>query len=284
MHALPKPSIEAKIIYADSYSRIRSVDLKQRHANETSRILDSGVRFADAARADLVDVLDSSDFEPAEVTETEMRDLYDRRVQRKGAPGRPHYDELISSAPHNKCPYCGERRVGSIDHYLPKSTFSSLAVTPTNMVPSCNDCNHAKGSYQPSATRLPVLHPYFDNAEGFRWLHATVEPATTPAVKFEVRVATVIDQRMLNRIQMHFDLFRLAELYGSHAGQAVDELENRLAPVFNNGGANSTRAYLLEEAILQSSGQQNTWKRALYEALADSDWYCSQYFQGRQSA
>jgi len=207
-----------------------------------------------------------------------MKKLYGKGVQRRSAPGRPHYDELMSAAPHGRCPYCGERRVGSIDHYLPKSTFSSLAVAPVNMVPACSECNHAKGSYRPSASKPAILHPYFDDIDRFRWLYATVEAAVPPAIGYEARGSAITDVLMRDRVERHFTMFKLAELYRSHAGQVVDELDRRLLPVFKAGGEDAIRSYLEEEIALRSVGPQNTWLGALYEALAESDWYCSKNF------
>lgn len=278
MHPLPLPSIEAQELYANSCSKIRVASLRERHLDETPNISVSAKQFTDAARDDRVDQLASDEFQPFYVSKTEMSDLYDKRVQPSTSPGRPHYDKLISAAPHNRCPYCGERRVKSIDHYLPKKTFSSLAVTPTNLVPACSDCNHAKGAYQPSDTDPPILHPYFDNVESFRWLYAQVEPSRPPAIRFEVSPLNVPDQRTYDRLQKHFKLFKLADLFRSHAGQAVDELAHRLPPVFANGQSSSVRQYLLEEAVHRSVGRRNSWQRALFEGLAASDWYCNEYF------
>lgn len=277
MHPLPLPDSTARDVYEDSCSKIRSKDLKQRHLDETSNILASATLFTNAAENDQVELLVADNFQTGYVSEDEMSALY-KRVQGTDSPGRPHYDKLIVAAPHNRCPYCGERRVKSIDHYLPKKPFSSLAVTPTNMVPACSDCNHAKGSYRPSGTNLPVIHPYFDHVEKFRWLYARIERSSPPSVHFEVRSADGIDQRTCDRLQKHFDVFNLACLYQAHAGQTLNELDCRLPSVFANGGGSSVRNYLMDEASLRSVGRQNSWQRALFTGLANSEWYCSEYF------
>lgn len=277
MHPLPLPASSIHEIYEDSYSKIQSTDLKQRHVNETANILASATAFTNAAENDQVDRLRSDDFQTGFVSEDEMSALY-KRVQGTDSPGRPHYDKLIVAAPHNRCPYCGERRVKSIDHYLPKKPFSSLAVTPANMVPACSDCNHAKGSYRPSGTDLPVIHPYFDRVEKFSWLYARIEPSRPPSVHFEVRSADGMDQRTRDRLQKHFEVFKLDGLYQAHSGQTLNELDYRLPSVFANGGRGSVRNYLRDEASLRSIGRQNSWQRALFNGLADSEWYCSEYF------
>jgi hypothetical protein len=278
MHPLPLPGVNPAQMYEDSYSRVRASELKSRYRSETSKTVNSGADFSRAAAADESDLLASADFEPSFATAAEMVDLYDKRVQPPGSAGRQHYDELMAAVPHQRCPYCGERRVKSIDHYLPKSSYSTLAVTPNNLVPCCNDCNHAKGSYTPSSAQPPVMHPYFDKVDRSRWLYASVQSTTPPAIRFEVRRSAPLTDRESLRIEKHFELFKLANLYASHAGQVIDELDNRLPPVFHNGGASSLRQYLLDEANLRSFGRINTWQRALFEALAGSEWYCNDYF------
>lgn len=278
MHPLPAPKLTTEQMYADSSSRIRASLLKARYLKEAEHVLQSSELFVTAAEGCQIDQLKVDSFQPNLVSQTEMCDLYDKRVRQVKSPGRKHYDELIAAVPHKRCPYCGERRIKSIDHYLPKAKFSLLAVTPANLVPACSDCNHAKGSYQPSDTEPALIHPYFDDVENSRWLFAIVNPATPPAVDFEVRDTNLTDEKVFERLRAHFRVFELELLFKAHAGQVINELDARLPAVYYSGGAASVREHLLEESKYRSIGRENTWQRALFEGLADSDWYCSEYF------
>ena len=60
------------------------------------------------------------------------------------------------------CPVCGEKGKITLDHFLPKSEYPTLCVTPDNLLPICMDCNTEKGTKSESkGDGLPV-HLYFD--------------------------------------------------------------------------------------------------------------------------
>src|SRR5690349_5881934 len=69
----------------------------------------------------------------------DMGELYKNRFLRASAPGREYYDRIKSLC--RICPFCGIGIVNTVDHYLPKTKFPILSVTPTNLIPCCRDCN-----------------------------------------------------------------------------------------------------------------------------------------------
>src|SRR5213592_2405753 len=73
----------------------------------------------------------------------EARNVYTQRFQPLGSLGRGVYDRMILSAPNRLCPLCGAGFVETLDHHLPKSPFWAMAVTPINLIPACEHCNHA---------------------------------------------------------------------------------------------------------------------------------------------
>ena len=104
----------------------------------------------------------------------EMETLYTQTLSRLESPARQYYDALRASAPNNICPYCGQRTVSTLDHYLPKTIYPVLAVTPINLVPACGDCNKVKLDFQPPDSEGQILHPYFDDVTSEVWLEARV--------------------------------------------------------------------------------------------------------------
>lgn len=145
-------------------------------------------------------------------------------------------------------------------------------------MPACSDCNRFKGSYRPSQGESALLHPYFDSVDGCRWLYAELEETRPPRVRFRIKTEHVQDEGTAARLLAHFRVFKLGDLYASHAGQAIRRLEQRLPKVFREKGASGVREQLLDEAEIHSDGKTNSWGRALHECLAESDWYCSEYF------
>ena len=91
----------------------------------------------------------------------ELVPLYEKTFV-KSVRTRPFYEALITSAKGQICPFCGERAVASLDHYLAKSLHPDLSLTPLNLVPACSDCNKGKGDSHPSCAEEQVFHPYFD--------------------------------------------------------------------------------------------------------------------------
>ena len=107
-----------------------------------------------------------------------MIKVYTNRMAKEGAPGRPVYNALKLAA--RRCPLCGHRDVSTLDHYLPKTAFPLLCVTPSNLVPACSDCNKVKSDALPATAADQTLHPYFDDADQDAWLKAEVVQARRP--------------------------------------------------------------------------------------------------------
>lgn len=60
-------------------------------------------------------------------------------VQGNPAP-RSFYNQIKNSGRARVCLYCGARNAETVDHYLPRSEYSQFAITPANLVPSCDKC------------------------------------------------------------------------------------------------------------------------------------------------
>lgn len=72
---------------------------------------------------------------------------------------------------HNVCPLCeGEIKNPRVDHWISKSDYPSLSLSPENLFPICHDCNSdykgEKPVYENSATPFSNwFHPYLFSAE-----------------------------------------------------------------------------------------------------------------------
>lgn len=65
------------------------------------------------------------------------------------------------------CPCCGSHSVpGTLDHYLPKTSFPEFAVLLANLTPMCNACQEEKGaSYLTEDGNRRFIHSYFDEID-----------------------------------------------------------------------------------------------------------------------
>jgi hypothetical protein len=132
---------------------------------------------------------------------------------------------MIKKLPANDiCPMCGQRTVGTLDHYLAQSLHPALVVTPANLLPSCGDCNKAKLDAQPRAVIEQTLHPYFDDADDGVWLYANVEEGTPTALLFYPDPPTVWPETKQARVRLHFRTFGLGALYASHSAVELNNI------------------------------------------------------------
>lgn len=60
------------------------------------------------------------------------------------------------------CPYCGRGGTGTIDHYLPQSSFPLYAIFSMNLVPACSECQAIKNDRILSFDRGRPIHPLLD--------------------------------------------------------------------------------------------------------------------------
>lgn len=82
-----------------------------------------------------------------------LHDLYESKT----APFR-YIAELRDYERFPACPYCGLPKNITVDHYLPRRhrDFPHLSFLSLNLVPSCSDCQGAKGSFYPAKPASPV--------------------------------------------------------------------------------------------------------------------------------
>ncbi|NJL19526.1 MAG: HNH endonuclease [Bdellovibrionaceae bacterium] len=143
------------------------------------------------------------------------------------------YKSSWSSANHEVgvCPYCdGSRELPELDHYYPKSVFPQLAVSPWNLVPVCQHCNHqhhGKGSHPmlsegESNPSKDWLHPYFRPAPSGRVLELTGPPKN---VEIKLKSPTGATQAALDN---HVSTIKkLGHRWKKEVGRYHDTLVNR---------------------------------------------------------
>jgi hypothetical protein len=208
------------------------------------------------------------------VTKEEMVYVYDGRMADKESPGRYIYDEIITAPAQGRCPLCGQRNVTTLDHHLPKARFPALAVVPTNLVPSCYDCNIVKRTVMPQTQEEQTLHPYYDDVETDRWLEATVIESHPAALTFEVRPPATWDHVKSSRAVNHFAVFELGSLYSSEAAAMLSDIRYFLVSIYSKAGTEGVRSHLAEMSMSCEMANLNSWRAATYRALSSSQWYC----------
>lgn len=272
MWSLKRPTRTARDTFTRCIGRVRNDDLRGRLQAITETVEQASNDYDVAAQAHNLHRLTRSAMVGG-VTKDEMCGVYDKRMAKLRSPGRKIYNELISTAT-NKCPLCGHRNVTMLDHHLPKAYYPVLAVTPTNLVPSCGDCNKTKSAAIPLTAAQVSLHPYFDHIDNRRWLKALVIEAVPTALQFVVDGPAEWDALLRQRVLNHFELLSLGPLYATEAAEELVNIRDQLRRLHAAGGVNCVRGELRSRAASALKGRRNGWRSAAYRAWAASQWFC----------
>lgn len=210
-------------------------------------------------------------------TKDDMIKLYDNKFARKGERGRPYYDAIKLLAPFGRCPFCGQREVKTLDHYLPKSKFPVFAVTPFNLVPSCSDCNHDKLSETFNSYNEETIHPYYDDFTDAVWIKAKLIEEDPVTFEFYVDFPKEWECIKYERAKKHFEKFNLNDLYKLQACEEFQGCFFRLKRLVEKGGKELAIEHLEESIEEKEHIRLNTWQAAMYDAIIQSDWFWDEY-------
>ena len=205
-----------------------------------------------------------------EVSTKDMVFLYDKKFLKEG---RDYYDLIITSAPHDTCPFCSQRKVKSLDHYLPKTLYPSYSISPLNLVPCCSDCNKEKGTRDPNTPNEQFIHPYFDDLNDIQWLRADVIEATPISFTYSVIDLSSYDTILFERVSNQFKTLGLGSLYASHAAEEFENIRKMLIELQECPDSSLKDQYLQMQCNASASVNINSWKTAMYNALVSSRWF-----------
>jgi 5-methylcytosine-specific restriction endonuclease McrA len=199
---------------------------------------------------------------------------YDNRLAEKDHNGRQFYELLREIDDDFGCPSCLRREIEALDHYLPRSKYKHLSVTPANLVPVCNICNNIKRAHAPANEEDHLLHPYFDDLGTFEWLRVTLTEEEGAPVVFRVEPPARWNEVLSLRAERHFTKFRLGKLYSKQVTRFLNNIRLTLSEVFEAGGTAAVRAQLQDYLRSWNRGNSEPWNSAALAAWIESDWFC----------
>lgn len=276
MKTLPEPDFNVQDVLESCTAGLRDKGLAGRLVGVLPTLKAAERDYVDLGPGARLFEIATSDDVSGSVSSTEMSTLYKGTLSRQGSRARRFYDRLKTAAPNDICPLCGQRVVKTLDHYLPKASYPTYALTPLNLVPACSDCNKSKLDRQPADASDQTLHPYFDDVGNVSWLVAEVQESSPPAAVFSVRPPANIDATTAARLRVHFETFGLGELYAAQAGSEMVSIRFALAEAAAARGVEGVQALLAHQARTRTLAARNSWVAALYTALAESVWFCSE--------
>jgi len=266
--------MDALETYQMCISRVKNLNLRARLSAIEPSVEAAAIDYEAHAIAASLNQIHTADMVGA-VTADELVTVYDQRMAAKTGPGRPIYDQIKMLPVGDRCPFCDQRNVSTLDHVLPKSLYPALAVAPDNLVGACMECNKTKSDIEPASASDVVLHPYFDNITAVHWLRAEVVQQVPCAVVFWVDAVAAWSPGTLLRVQNHFALFGLGELYSAEAAREIAGIRYNLQEHFDANGPVAVREELVRQRDSRLAYRLNAWQSALYGALAGSQWFYS---------
>lgn len=211
------------------------------------------------------------------VIKSELKALYSSYLATQGKPARIVYDSLMGAAPGEKCPYCGIGRVTTLDHYLPKAKFPRLSVLVTNLVPSCRDCNlGGKGTSVAASAGGQPIHPYYDanDFNSAQWLFCQVQVTSPATVSFYAEPPIAWSEINRERAHSHLRAFDLGVRFAVEAAEEISNIRQMFIDYYEGSSIAERSQHILNMEISESRRYPNSWKRALYQALGNSQWFC----------
>ena len=280
MRSLPKPDVTGSEVLQLCAASIRDPDLKDRLLQVEAIVEAAEELYREhGANAELHAVKGTKTV-GSFVTRKEMERVYNGTFV-KSSRTRSTYAKLKKACVNDICPLCGQGTVHQLDHYLPITSFPVYGVTAINLVPACSDCNKYKLIHVAANAGEQTIHPYFDEVDDEQWLFGEVVESTPASVRFAVKPPDPWDAVQVQRVKTHFRIYRLGALYATHAAVEISNMRHGLKRMTTTPGfAERIRQHLRERAESCAEVYKNSWQRATFDALADSDWFCSGGFEG----
>ncbi|MES2387873.1 MAG: hypothetical protein V4543_07705 [Bacteroidota bacterium] len=278
MRKILKPTIGVGIVFKDCIENISDPILKLALSNSVNSIVAAEKDFDDKKQDNELYLIPQGNSIGGLVTTSELKKVYTDRLVNKKHKARLHYNNILHLAPKGKCPLCSQRIAKTLDHYLPKSQYPLLAVSPLNLIPACSDCNKDKLVSFPTTNYEETLHPYYDDLENDSWLRLALLDVNPMIFDFYVDPPAIWNKLLKKRVKKHFDAFNLNELYITHAAEEFENIKKQVTDLYNNGGADSLRSHLLECLTSRELTNKNSWQTALYKGLHNNVRFCNGEF------
>lgn len=277
MIKLEKPEFDQGEIIDACIVNVQDELLKQRILASKNEIVEESTNYNQKACDGELSNIAVHSMLRSGATKEDMVKLYDRKFVPKGQGGRKYYDAIKLLSPNLVCPYCAQRDVDTLDHYLPKAKFPTYAITPYNLVPSCMTCNRIKIDDVSQRREEEVIHPYYDNFANEKWIAAQIIEGEPVAFRFMVQCPETWDEQKKLRAKKHFEQFKLDDLYKNKASQEYIGCLNRIKRLYKRGGKELSiedlREYIEDKDVIHL----NTWQAAMYQAIIDNEWFWDTY-------
>jgi hypothetical protein len=278
MRRLPRPGASAQHTLTQCIESIRNADLNRRLALAMPTVVAAEATYAQHGDASTLYLMPGTDGVAGLVTTAEMKRVY-KNTFVKSKETRDLYGAIKAAPENDICPLCSQRTVSQLDHHLPQSAHPVLTVTPINLVPACSECNKTKLAAEAGQAGEQTFHPYFEDADDAQWLFAAVKETAPASLVFHPEPPAHWDAIKSERIKWHFATYKLAALYASHAAVELNDIKFGLQEMAHRNSAEAISEHLRAVSVSRAAAHVNSWRRATYDALAGSVWFCNGGFR-----
>ncbi|MEH8019839.1 hypothetical protein [Rheinheimera metallidurans] len=206
---------------------------------------------------------------------SELVKLYEQYFRASEKPARKVYDAILNSA-QDKCPFCGG--IGTprnLDHFLPKSHYPQFSVLPSNLVPSCRDCNmDGKGENFAISAEKQIIQPYLDKQRFFidQWIFAfyvSVDDGEPGVFQYYVSPPESWPEVDKHRARRHFEVFDLAKRFATKAAEQLGIVLGQIRSMEQAGLDISVIKSVLLQPAIETAQFSNHWQKVMYQALCN---------------
>jgi len=255
-------------------------DLKGRFDSSRGALVDCALDYeARAADGRVYQIAPFSDHEDSialgQLSSADLTKLYKQYFSAKGKPARDVYDQLMLAAKEH-CPFCGGiGRPTTLDHFLPKVHFPAYAVSPSNLVPSCKDCNMGeKAEFYSAVYERQFIHPYWEDEKFFgqQWVRAKF--GAWPALEDSV-VEYFVDApgswlaEERERVKNHFEAFDLPKRFSVKAAEQRGVVVAQIETMLEDGLSPDQVNRLILIPAINGVALPNAWLKCMYQAFSE---------------
>lgn len=280
MIRIKKPEYNQIDILKECICNIREGERKDRIISSKNAI-ESSVEYDNLADKGELFSIKEHDKVIGGATKNDMIWLYSNKFVKDG--GRKYYDKIMSIPPYGTCPFCGQRKVSTLDHFLPKSLYPTYAINPLNLVAACSDCNKLKGDNSVKTREEQLIHPYYDEYNDCIWIKVNIEEDDPIGFNFFVVKPKEWNEEKYKRAQNHFVKFKLNELYKAHAAELFSEYSVSLKRLYIKGKEELVKQDLYDRIGEARVIRKNGWKAAMYDGLLNNKWFFQKYLPQKYS-
>ena len=201
--------------------------------------------------------------------------VYRDKFAKQGSIGRKYYEAIKLNA-NGHCPICGSGKLKNLDHFLPKSLYPLLCITPSNLIPTCRDCNMDKSDYFNTNYYLLPLNPYFDKMDDI-WLTCSIQYKTdnTYDIIYRNGYDQSFNKYLWQKYETHIQVFDLNTTFSSRACEEMENCKAQYKKLLDICGKAEVCEALTDHRKSCEYNDKNSWASALYRELEkEIDNYC----------